>query len=335
MSEGKEKLLMEALDLSENQARLALDLAEGDIEKALTMSPYVDPVIMIIMGSFILGNKNQEYGLFTMIAHGREGSVLTVIPVINYREELAVVSLDISPEAFMQDLKNLQADGEDRSGSRLYSFFYDELSSSAIYSLYSLAKEGREEEISYALGDLIKSFLGRMVEIRTKTHLLTPLQCETRKIKLDDSQEEEEEEEARSLVLRLEVSPLVSPNKGKPIDKFNIGEMIPVVIVDKTEAGRYMGDLLTKKGERSVLGEIKSITHDEETDRYQVILIFGPKIEGRFLVESQVRLAFTEVLEEENEVEEEKREKKKVDWLLLSLLILGLLLLLFVGFIFF
>lgn len=334
MSDSKERLIMETLDLTEQQATLALDLAEGDIEKALTMSTYVDPVIMIIMASFILGSKNKEYGLFTFIAHGREGKTLSVLPIINYREELGMVSLDISPEAFIQDLKNMKKDGEDRSGARLLSFFYEELASSGIYSLYTLAKEEREEEIAYTLGDLLKNFLGRQIELFTKTHLLTPLQCDTRRIQLEDTiEEEDDDEQSTSFVMHLETSPLVSPNKGKPIHQFKVGEMIPVVIVDKTEAGRYMGDLLTKKGERSVLAEIKDISHDEETDRYQVSLIFGPKVEGRFLVESQVRLAFSEGVEEEGEEEEEeeKQKKKRVDWLLVGLLLLGLLLLFVIG----
>lgn len=329
---------METLDLTEENAKLALDLAEGDLDKALEFSSYVDPVIMVVMGSFILGRKNREFGLFSFIAHGREGRSLSVHSIINYREELGMMSLGTSPEAFINDLEELKEKGEDRSGSRLLSFFYKDLASSDVNSLFSMARDGDEEEITDTLAQGIKSFFGRHIELRTHTLLLTPLQCETRKIQLEDTKEEEEEEkEERTLSMQLETSPIVAPNKGKPIHKFRVGEEIPVVIVDMTEVGRYMASLLMKKGKNFVYAEITEILYDEETERYQVFLHFGPKIEGRFLVEPQIRLAAKEILPEETESEEEsgKNKKRKVDWLMVIIFTLGLLLFLVLGLILF
>lgn len=335
-SDAKERLLRETLELSAENARLALDLANGDLDKAIEMASYVDPIIMVIHASFILGSKNREYGIFSLLANGREGKVFSVLPVINYREELAVISLEGSPEAFIRDIKEMRDKGEDRSGSRLLTFFYQTLSSSEINSLYSLIKKGEDEALHNNLKQSLKSFFGRHVELKTKTLLLTPLQCETRNIQLDDEYSKDEEEEEEDLfVVMLEVSPMISPNKGKPINFFKIGEKIPVVIIDRTDVGRYMASLLMKQGE-FVLAEILEIHFHDDTDRYQVIVSFGPKIHGRFMVEHQIRLAMEEVVkEEEEEVIDEKVQTKGVDWFLVIILSLGIICMVILAFIFF
>lgn len=331
LSGEKIKLLMESLDLSEDNARLALNMADGDLEKAIQMAEYVEPVILVIHSFFILGKKNREYGLFSLIAHGREGRVLSLLPVINYREEMGRKLLDASPESFIRDLKALREEGEDRSGSRLFTLFYGGLSSTDINALYSLAQTGNEEELSSQLGQHLKSYFGRKTELQAKAFLLSLLQCESRQIELEEKINGEEEEEESPFVMRLDASPMVAPNKGKPINQFQVGEFIPVQIVDKTDLGQYMSSLLTKKGENYVLAEITNIFYDSDTDRYQVAINFGPRIDGQFLVEPQIRLAAQEEILEEEEEEEEEQERKGVDWLLVLLLTVGFLLLLVIG----
>lgn len=332
LSEAKEKLIMETLDLSEENARLTLSLADGDLNKALKMAEYVEPVILVIHSFFVLGKKNREYGLFSLLAHGRQGKVLSLLPVINYREELEQKSLDSSPESFIQDLKELREKGEDRSGSRLFGLFYNSLSSTDINSLYSLVKDGDDEGLNQRLEGFVKSYLGRNILFRAKAFLLTPLQCETRNIQLEEEEKKEEEKES-PFVMTLDASPLVAPNRGKPINQFKVGELIPVVIVDISDLGKYMASLLMKKEGDHILAEIKDIVYDADTDRYQVRINFGPRIDGRFLVEPQIRLAVKEEALLEEPEEEEQEEKKGIDWLLIILLTVGFLLFLIIGFI--
>lgn len=99
---------------------------------------------------------------------------------------------------------------------------------------------------------------------------------------------------------------MISPVKGKTIDKFAQDELIPVKIVDQREAGRYLGSILSNE-HGFALGQFKDVYYNEVSSRYQVTVEFGPKMYGRFVIDPSVRLAtFTDVAQttpEQNPVE--------------------------------
>ncbi len=323
--EARIQVVMDTLEVSSEQARLALDLAGGELEQALKMKDYVDPAILILHGMAVSGKKNEEYALFLLVLHGREGQVLRAHSVVNYREELAEKDPEISTEAFLREIQEIRTKGDDRSGARLSSYLVNEMSSTAIYRLFDLAREGNEEGLKLELTEKLYDFFNRPVRLKIKSTLFTKKQCLSHGIHLEEEPEEEQEEEEdeeSSFLLRLDVSPVIDPSKGKSPEELEEGDEIPVRISDDREIAEYLDSLLTDEDDQLVRSWVKEVSYDQDTERYLTLVRLGPGIEGKFIIDPDIRIA----LQIKRDKTDEKQDKDQGVELYRSL-VLGVILL--------
>ncbi|KXS44566.1 MAG: hypothetical protein AWU54_709, partial [Candidatus Frackibacter sp. T328-2] len=74
--DSKSKVIQDNTSLDEEEAKLALDLAEGDLEQALQMVEYVEKSFFTLQMKFQTESSNKMYGLVSIIADGKNGDLL-------------------------------------------------------------------------------------------------------------------------------------------------------------------------------------------------------------------------------------------------------------------
>ncbi|MCK8823750.1 hypothetical protein [Fuchsiella alkaliacetigena] len=347
--DSKLKVIQNATNLNKEEASLALDLAEGDIEKALEMVDYVEMVFLVLQIKFqIKQSGGKVYGLISIIANGKQGDLLSLNIATAYNREVQETNIDISNEAFVQTIKQIRREQDSSYNLEIKKAFNNTLNSAKIFDLFANVKENELELVSNQLRQILGSVFESQVEVelnaevitkaqaKQKTHL--DLQIETEDIEEGATEEEqgevaEEKEERDKLSIYLKCAPVISAIEGVKTENLEIGEEILVRIVDKREIGRYLADLICTEENQVARGVINDIYFNEDSGRYTVMLEFGPSIFGKVLAEGEVKLALAESLEVEENEEEPEEENLKIEldlpWLLLAVLLVLIVIVVF------
>lgn len=307
--ESKLKIIAETADISQQEAELALNLADGDVERAIDLVPYVEKSIVIVHGKFTCGRNSTLKGVFRMVGHGREGLLLDFGLAMSYDKDTVEVPISTNPEAFKKVIERLFKQTENNQVHTFLAGFYEEIGPSKINKMYHLIKDENELELKSLFRDIISSIWGssEYIKVDLEHYMMTKMQCEKKGIIQPEPEAatQEESDDEPTLSIYLETAPIISPVKGKTIEKFKPGELIPLNIIDEREAGKYLGRMLTEEL-GFALAKMVDCHYNEGTERYKVEVEFGPKINGRFIIEPSVRLAtYSEV---EEEVIEDKPE---------------------------
>ncbi len=292
MEEAKLKLIVESSGISLDEARMVLELGEGDVDRALDMVPYVEKSNLIIHGKFSLGRNIKLYGLFRLVAQGREATMLDFGLAMSYDQNEFNSPLFVTPEAFK---KIIDESFKKNEVTQIHSFlagFYEHIGASQISQMYYLIKEDQNQDLIVLFENLIEKIGGgnERLEVELKTFLMTRFQCEKKGLLEPENTITEADSSDSNLTIYLETEPIISPLKGKTIDKFEVDELIPLKITDNGEVGMYQRKMMSDESGLT-LGMIKDIDFNEVTNRYHVTVEFRPKINGRFMVDSSVRLA--------------------------------------------
>ncbi len=291
--ETKLKVIAETADISLDEAKLAYELADGDLERALTMIPFVEKSIIIVHGKFVCGRNNKLYGIFRLVANGKEGQLLDFGLAMSYTLNDVDSPISANPEAFKKVVDSLFKQTDNNQVQTFLAGFYHQFGAAQINQIYHLIKEEREVELRNCFSDLVGKIWGNSerVEVELETFQLTRVQCEKKGLLSNITPMDEDDiEEDVNLTIYLETEPIISAVKGKTIDKFALGDLIPLKIVDDREAGKYLGQILSNDIGIAV-ATIKDFYFKELSERYMVTVEFGPKINGRFMIEPSVRLA--------------------------------------------
>jgi hypothetical protein len=291
--EAKIKIVSETAGITMEDAKMALELADGVVERALELVPYVEKSIVVVHGRFVCGKQTKLYGIFRMLGQGRDGQLLDFGLAMSYTQSDIETPITASPEAYKKIVDSLFKANETNQIRSFMSGFYDKLGVAQVYQVYALAKEGMMKEVN----DLFQEMVGKIwggserIEVETKVYLMTKVQCEKTGLldRMEDSKDDEGTD-GSNLTIYLETEPMISPVKGRTIDKFMPNELIPVKITDQRDAGRYLGRILANQF-GIAFGQMKDVYYNEVSNRYQVTVEFGPKINGRFVIEPSVRLA--------------------------------------------
>lgn len=291
--EAKIKIISETAGISMEDAKMALELADGIVERALELVPYVEKSIVVTHGRFVCGKQTKLFGIFRMLGSGKDGQLLDFGLAMSYTQSDIDTPITASPEAFKRIVDSLFKENETSQIHSFLSGFYGRLGVAQVYQIFSLAKEEKMKEVNDLWQEMVGKIWGGLerIEVETKVFLMTKVQCE--KSGLLDKVEEIEESSGTggsNLTIYLETEPVISPVKGRTIDKFTPDEMIPVKIIDQRDAGRYLGRILSNQY-GIAFGQLKDVYYNDMSNRYQVTVEFGPKINGRFVMEPSVRLA--------------------------------------------
>lgn len=291
--ENKIKIISETASISFEEARQALELADGDIEKALQYTRYVEKGYFTLQGKFVCGKTSKLYGVLYMLAHGSNGELLEFGLAVSYNEDDMEAPIHAAPEIFKKVLDELFRSNESSQIHSFLSGFYEQLGTAQIYQLYQFVKENRSEDVvTYFKGIMSKIFRSsERIDLEINSMLLSEVQCENNGLIAPQAKNANGEEDGSPLLsIYLETEPLISPGKGKTVDKFVAGELIPVRITDKRDAGKYLGKIMSNEF-GIAFGQLKEYYYHQDTDRFRVTVEFGPKINGQFIIDPMVRLA--------------------------------------------
>lgn len=322
--DSKIKVIQENSDLNEEEAELALDLAEGELDQALNMVEYVEKLFITLQIKFQKGGQTDKvYGLINLIANGKSGDLLHLNVITGYEREISEVKLEISNEAFNQTIDQLEEEHGTSYDGEIRQVFYDQLHSADIFKLFTMIKEDEIRCVEGEITEILNEVFSKQVQVDVEANLITKTQVEKNldvsiKEEKEDNKDEEkiESEETKSeLSIYLKSSAVISAVKGKRVEDLEIGDKILVKIVDKREIGRYLADLISTEKSQISTGIINQIYFNEDSERYTVMVEFGPKIYGKLLVDSEVKLALAKEVEKDKEATDEIEKESNFDFI--------------------
>ncbi|ADL12810.1 DUF4899 domain-containing protein [Acetohalobium arabaticum] len=300
--DSKIQVIQENSDLDETEAELALDLAEGDIEEALQMVDYVDKPFFALHIKFETEGSNKVYGLVNLIGNGKEGEILRLNVITTYKRELWSIGVDINNKVFDRTIEEVKEGSGTTYDKDIRNSFTDELNSAQLFELFTNVKEDCLPGIKGMIRDLLNPIFNKKIELEIGTGLLTKTQLARKTtVEFDDNKEDEEEEtENMQLSIYLKSVPVISAIKGCKVKELEIGDEILVRIIDEREVGRYLAELISTEEKGVAVGKITDIHFNEQSDRYTLMLEFGPKIYGKLLVKGEIKIALRDKQEETN-----------------------------------
>lgn len=293
--DAKLNVISESAGISLDEAKMALELAEGDVEQALHLVPYVEKTIFVIHGKFSCARNPKLYGIFRIISNGREGLILDLNLALSFNSAEVDASIAADPEAFEAIVNNIALKTDHGQAYAFKLGFYEHLGAAEVNQMYQLAKEGNLEDVQEVLRGVVgkvSPVSDKNVDVEIKTYIFTCIQAEKKGLIEEDFETKPVNEEAiasSQLSIYLDTEPLISPVKGKTIDKFVEYEPLPLKITDEREAGKYLGRVLSDESGIAI-GRIKEYYLSEHSNRYNVTVEFGPKIMGKFILDPNVRI---------------------------------------------
>ncbi|MCK4259238.1 MAG: DUF4899 domain-containing protein [Halanaerobiales bacterium] len=334
MEESKLKYICETEAISLDEAQMALELADGEIERALELVPYVEKSMILIHGKFVFGRTQKLYGIFRVLAQGKEATLLEVSLAMSYVKNELDAPLSANPEAFQKIIEELSKETQITQVHSFLAGFYKQIKAAKISRMYHFIKEDQKQELNDLFNNLISKLGGGVekVEVKLKTFLMTRVQCEKKGFLESESNILSNNVDSSSgLTIYLETEPIISPLKGKTIEKFSIEEFIPLKIIDHREAGTYLGKVLSDES-GIAFAKIKEIQVSESSNRHHVTVEFGSKINGRFVIEPSVRIAtFSGITNDANNSKTVKStEMQSLNFIVIGALVIFLFMILFI-----
>jgi hypothetical protein len=311
--DSKLQVIQENTDLDEKEARLALDLANENIEEALNMVEYVEKPFFTLHIKFEKkGHSNPVYGLISLLCNGRNGDLLSLNVVATYDRDILDVGLDISNEAFEQTINQIKDESSSAYDDEIKQFFYNEIHSADIFELFTMTKEDEIRCIEVEIEDILNDIFNKAVEVNITANLLTKMQVEqtSAMIETDVEETEEDEETKIGLSIYLKCAPIISAVKGTRAKDLEVGDQVLVRIIDKREIGSYLANLLSSGEDSITSGVVNQVHLNEKSNRYTIMIEFGPEIHGKLLVDSEVKLALAEDLQSNEKKEAGGKEKE-------------------------
>ncbi|SDC38008.1 MULTISPECIES: hypothetical protein [unclassified Candidatus Frackibacter] len=303
--DSKSKVIQDNTSLDEEEAKLALDLAEGDLEQALQMVEYVEKSFFTLQIKFQTESSNKMYGLVSIIADGKNGDLLKLGVACSYHRD--DVGLGISNQAFNQTIEEIKSESNSSYDSNVQQAFHDNLNSADVFELFTKTKQEEIQETKFMVEDILNEIFDKRVEVMVESELMTKAQVQQLiEITYESDLEETVQDEETELSIYLKCTPIISAVKGIRAGDLEVGDKLLVRIVDRREVGRYLADLISTEDQQIAIGVIDQIYFNEDSKRYTLMIEFGPNIYGKLLIDSEVKLALAHELNKNNNNQEAK-----------------------------
>lgn len=293
--EAKLNVISESAGISLDEAKMALELADGDVEEALHLVPYIEKTIFVLHGKFSCARNPKIHGIFRIISNGREGLILDLNLALSFNSSEVDASIDADPEAFEAIVNDIALKTDHGQAHAFKLGFYEYMGAAEVNQMYQLTKAGDLESVR----EILRGVIGKVspgsdktADVEHRGYIFTCIQAEKKgliKERIETKPANEEVAASSQLSIFLDTEPLISPVKGKTMDKFVENEPLPLKITDEREAGKYLGRILSNESGVAI-GRVKEYYLTEQSNRYNVTVEFGPKILGKFILDPNVRI---------------------------------------------
>jgi len=295
-------VIQQTAEINQDEAKQALKLAEGDLDKALQMVDYVSQSYMIIHGRVSYGSYNKTYLLFSIVSNGKDGEILKSDLVKTSKEDVENINLNIDHQVFIKTLTDIGIKSKKSINSKESQLKFERLFTAAeIFELFTLIKADDLSKFKVIFKEKLEEFLKEEINLRLFAKTLTKVKLKTYYSELfppeeefednnDNSVETKTDDKKLGLDINLTCQPVISPSNGKRIEELLQGDEILVKISDNSEMGRYLASLL-KDSTGMIKGSIEARNFNPDTERYWVLIKFGPNIYGNLSISPQIKIS--------------------------------------------
>lgn len=293
-------IIQQTAEINQNEAKQALKLAEGDLDKALQMVDYVSQSYMIIHGRASYGSYNKTYLLFSIVTNGKDGEILKSDLVTTSEDDLENINVDIDHKVFIKTLNDIGIKSKKSINSKESQLKFERLFTAAdIFELFTLLKADDLSKFKTIFKEKLENFLKEELNLEIFAKTLTKVKLRTyypqlfseeSNIQNNNSIKQNAEQKDLGLDINLTCQPVISPSSGKRIEELLDGDEILVKISDSSEMGRYLASLL-KDSTGMIKGTIEDREFNQGTERYWVLIKFGPNIYGNLSVSPQIKIS--------------------------------------------
>ncbi|GAB6099994.1 hypothetical protein JCM16358_18730 [Halanaerocella petrolearia] len=247
-------------------------------------------------GKFSYGGRNKTYGLINAVFNIENNQLLKLDLVIT--DEGLDIGLEDDLSQFATIISDLKVGYRSRKRKR---DLIEKIENSKREDLLIAMTEDDTEGVNEVFKEEIEEIIQESIKLEVKIEPLTISQLEetypelfTEEVEEDSTSEDESEENTSGLEmsdtkLELKCSPIVSAVQGKRVTNIQVGEKLVVEVIDDRNIGQDIAELLQQQ-EGKVVGAVEGVMHNQELDRYQVMLKFKGNIYGKLVVGREVKL---------------------------------------------
>ncbi|MDI6786078.1 MAG: hypothetical protein QMD92_05145 [bacterium] len=342
----KIKILVEKTGCSEQQAKQVLNSVSGNIKKAFDLINYVGKKNTIVVKGKFRGKNKNSYGLFILTLNKAKELLDHVRAVMLYDPEIYKISVRNRWDIFDRELARVNLKKKEGAESLylhlesgLKDIFLKTITKKKLFEcLKKLDLDNFKDCLISNIGNIIKD---TAIDTEIEVDNISSFTSFGIRLKEGSSEEEKEKveegvpkEEKKEVVLKL--APVIAPVSGINVIDLKIDDQILTYIVDKTDLGLYLAELMgAKKGEKliPVISRIYNI-ENLEGDKIRFTVKIGCGIFGEAIISNEVNIVklFTEVEGEKASLTSEARELENKKMFSESLLFVLVILFLFLFF---
>ncbi|WP_041607853.1 hypothetical protein [Halobacteroides halobius] len=265
-----------------------------------------------IKGKFNYGGRNKTYGLVNLFIDLEKEKLMDL--KIAMVDKVIELGLGSNLNFFLETLDKIKTDyRSQKAQEQLVSNF----KASEIVRLLGAVDDNSSEVAKEIFKEKLEDITQEAINFKVKTKLFSRDELEESYPKLFDEDKKEvesqtedetiENDQETKLDARIELkcSPVISAVAGKRITDLQLQDELVVQVKDDRDIGQDIAELLQKQGQDKVVGTIEEIKHDQELDRYHIVVKFKRNIYGKLVVDPEVKLTITE----ESRANVESREK--------------------------
>jgi hypothetical protein len=288
-------LMQRSRGISKEHAEVILDVASNDLNKALEiLDSLSDRSISIIKVRFASENMHQ-YGLLLIILNVLKG-ILEKVNVVAVRNPM-VCLFDVkaswdSIEKVINGIKSRKLGVEDYLTKKIQvrlKEVFGRVDKESFQLLIDRDEEGFKEILK---DELVKLVEDPTLKMWMCIDWISALEEKTTTKAPEKELSHDEEIKSKEKGIWLNIAPVIAPVSGVSIEELEVGDRIIIKIVEESELGRFLAELMGGRvGEQIVplMVPIKEIFPLDD-GKLQVIVKFGPGVFGKGIVPQDLKV---------------------------------------------
>lgn len=293
-------MLMESLECSKEEAEMLLEAAEGDFKKAIEYHKMISKEYIAIALKIDANKISNFEGYFFILANGKKGDIKELDGAVVFKKQ-EDIDITVDWEAFKETINNLKKEPtfDSLETSNLIEFLSKNLNPSVINYIYSEYKKSNIREVREKLEKVLSDYFTEEIDFSYHITLLSAVN-----IQKEEKEKEKKTEEKKPIDIFVNVSPVVDPVKGKPVEKLTLGDRIYVKILEDKEISKSIGAELnrTVDGIENIVPCVLRKIEKTQTGSFELEVILKKSIIGKTVVKPEIRVKLVNP-------EEEKKDK--------------------------
>lgn len=317
----KIKILVEKTGCSEVQAEQVLKSVTGNIKEAFDLINNLGKKnTVVVKGKFRSKNKS-SYGIFILILNKAKESIDHIRAAMSYESEIYRISVRDRWDIFDRELVRInlrKKEKIERLSLHLKSGLKDSfLKTSNKKKLFKYLKgldlNNFKDYLVSNIGIIIKD---TVIESEVEVDDVSSFTFFGMRLKEGSKEEGEEtekeasKEEKEKIILKM--APVIAPVSGVRVTDLKVNDQILIYLVDKTELGLYLAELMGAKKEEKLIPVISHIFNIEniEEGKIKLTVKVGSGIFGEDIVSDEINIVklFAEEEEEETSLSSKREE---------------------------